>query len=73
MRDGSGMGTGMEGGTGAPFRDKPPGCLERVRWEREVQLTHPFETTRGAYLERVCWVVFCISRFRKFYNFIKKI
>ena len=58
--NGSGRGTGDGTGTGAPFRDKP--CLERVGREREVQLTHPFETTGGAFLERVCWVVFCISR-----------
>ena len=43
------MGTGRERGRAHPFEisPPPPGCLERVRCERDVQLTHPFETTGG--------------------------
>ena len=40
-------GNGMGAGTGTPFRDKPPGCLERVRWELGVQQTRYFDTTGG--------------------------
>ena len=44
-------GDGEEAGTAHPFEISPPPpaprCLERVGWERDVQLTHPFETTGG--------------------------
>ena len=32
----------------------PPGCLEVARLLNSPLSTHPFETTGGAYLERVC-------------------
>ena len=35
-------------------RQAPPGCLEGVRLLNSPLSTHPFETTGGAYLERVC-------------------
>ena len=62
-------------GTGAPFRDKPPpppthtvvskGCIESGKFNKRA--TSRQRGGGGACLERVCWVVFCISRFRKCY------
>ena len=76
-----GWGTGAGGGRGRahPFEIKPPPpppppprCLERVRWEREVQLMHPFETTGGggACLERVWLSSLLYHPFVYFYIFI---
>ena len=47
-RDGGGEEAGRKRGRAHPFEILSfPGCLERVRWERDVKLTHPFETTGG--------------------------
>ena len=59
-QSGDGMGTG----TGAPFRDKPPPRLSRKGALRAgSSINAPLRDNRGACLERVCSVVFCISRF----------
>ena len=55
-REGNGEGKG----TDAPFRDKPPppvvskGCVGAGS-----SMNAPIRDNRGAYIERVCWVVFC--------------
>ena len=36
-----------------PFEKSPPGCLEEARSFHCALPTHPFETTGGAFLERV--------------------
>ena len=67
--DGSGRGTG----TGTPFQDKPPPPPRLSRkgvLRAGSSINAPFETT-GVLISKGCgWVVFCISRFRKFYVFI---